>query len=1299
MSNGLILNDDDYYGSTPGYNLPSVDEVKENVTPDNTSIVPIPKQGFTDYGDQMSSSLEPFMSTVDPQFIKKTEKITEDEMINNPSINTALRNYLAVSGAGTLADNFTNEEVWNHFQTRMRNVDSSDVGILNEGLAVARAKQEEYPIYKNAYDIYDKYPGIFSRWKEEGWSSKWDAISGLMEHLANTANPFESPTNYVPGIVLPKLLGRWAVKKQIKDAAFGTALEQGVKQYTKGQILKNIGAVTIADMALAYGLDKYYQETMIKVGKQDEYNQMQGFLSLFEGMIGGGIELALSGQPLTKKKFFNFEGFYTKKVKTDKQKEAIVKKIGLKADALTKFWEESTQKGEKLLGEDEVFASRDFMDFFLFGNDDLKVKGMVQHMVEELDLRYFVDLRNQKGSGQFVAAFSKLLKETLSPQQKGAYTKAMRRVKDRLNEEGTLESEMLFSTVDLDQPDAFDKFIDSMNYKFSDAGKTLQIGKRISTSILSDLDIEKNILAEKLGEEKLLKNLKKRPFSYFQQGWKRGLVSTWSTTALNMGGWTATTGLNVATDTALMLNNLWAMPLNVIGESLDALTGNKSWATVISSKAMTTARNTRKNLGFRLATLLEPNATREAFDKMMLISPESAKSLQQVIVGGVDVRDVNELAKKFGYAEKVTSTKYLNAEEQFKDAISGDGKKIKTKSIQGVPPWWMSTNEAYLKFVQKMGFVTAIDTFTKSQSYLGHIDRLLREKYNKGFREFMAQDEETLKTALTSTDFFNIQAGATESTLKDIFSKSYHSGKGVKFRDAYGFVIDRRLPDPLGWMASRLEEVGDVPLIGTLMPFGKFFNNSVAFTYNSLGGGNINMMAELYRAGMRGKSISSEKVRDFIKSNITGGGLLTTGYIANQMVSDFTGTELEDASFLETMMSGSIKYTLIGACAERDMEKQRLGMSWNMELIDGRPKDITYLFPYSQCAILGRVVNVLRQKNVNPITGEDSTVSDLSPTLVKELGEQLALSQLTRNTSSIFNFDTILKKVVNEDTKSFVEITSNAILAMPTNYISGYTRPLADPIQKLSTYALGEDDQKLVVKDRDSGDRILYNASRYVTNLMRMLGGDGPVEYYMEPKSSMLRTDKEYTSGGWYDILGFKGMGQPTNMERLLNIADMRAWNQEYRSKFPQADKYVRSVIAPYLENAAYHKLKDKEFLAKSPEDKRIVVKAMLNDIKGRIIEEIREGLVLPEIEIRGGEGQSPNMGTRQYLLRLKTISDIAQYDNRTLIEAIQSYNKAVAEGSRLPLNTNTDDMLSMSDFELREILKFAKLVKKKREQ
>ena len=31
---GLLLNDDDFYGITPGYNLPSIDEVEDDITPD-----------------------------------------------------------------------------------------------------------------------------------------------------------------------------------------------------------------------------------------------------------------------------------------------------------------------------------------------------------------------------------------------------------------------------------------------------------------------------------------------------------------------------------------------------------------------------------------------------------------------------------------------------------------------------------------------------------------------------------------------------------------------------------------------------------------------------------------------------------------------------------------------------------------------------------------------------------------------------------------------------------------------------------------------------------------------------------------------------------------------------------------------------------------------------------------------------------------------------------------------------------------------------------------------------------------
>lgn len=103
---------------------------------------------------------------------------------------------------------------------------------------------------------------------------------------------------------------------------------------------------------------------------------------------------------------------------------------------------------------------------------------------------------------------------------------------------------------------------------------------------------------------------------------------------------------------------------------------------------------------------------------MLEIDTEGAKALRHAIIGGVDVRNVEDLAKQFGYVKEV------------------DGK------IVGAPPAWMRVNEDYyLKYAQKLMLVNAIDTFTKSQAYIGNLDRYLRNKYNMGFMEFTRQSD------------------------------------------------------------------------------------------------------------------------------------------------------------------------------------------------------------------------------------------------------------------------------------------------------------------------------------------------------------------------------------------------------------------------------------------------------------------------------------------------------------------------------------------------------------------------------
>lgn len=85
---------------------------------------------------------------------------------------------------------------------------------------------------------------------------------------------------------------------------------------------------------------------------------------------------------------------------------------------------------------------------------------------------------------------------------------------------------------------------------------------------------------------------------------------------------------------------------------------------------------------------------------------------------------------------------------------------------------------------------------------------------------------------LRSDQFLDFSAQATELTLEDILSKSYRNQGGG-----------------LGMVAKVIEDMGNIPILGTLFPFGKFFNNTVAFTYDVAGGGALSSVVDLARAG------------------------------------------------------------------------------------------------------------------------------------------------------------------------------------------------------------------------------------------------------------------------------------------------------------------------------------------------------------------------------------------------------------------------------------------------------------------
>ena len=99
------------------------------------------------------------------------------------------------------------------------------------------------------------------------------------------------------------------------------------------------------------------------------------------------------------------------------------------------------------------------------------------------------------------------------------------------------------------------------------------------------------------------------------------------------------------------------------------------------------------------------------------------------------------------------------------------------------------------------------DTFTKSQMFMNEMDKYLRLK--KGT---------TLKEALLSDEAFDedIIQGALDTTLKSVFAKDYTTTEQ---------------PELVRQMAKLTETISNTPGFGTILPFGRFFNNVLATAY------------------------------------------------------------------------------------------------------------------------------------------------------------------------------------------------------------------------------------------------------------------------------------------------------------------------------------------------------------------------------------------------------------------------------------------------------------------------------------
>ena len=376
---------------------------------------------------------------------------------------------------------------------------------------------------------------------------------------------------------------------------------------------------------------------------------------------------------------------------------------------------------------------------------------------------------------------------------------------------------------------------------------------------------------------------------------------------------------------------------------------------------------------------MDPDMTHAAFKSALLRSTGGLDTLDRTLAGGIDVvQSVDAMSRMGGRAGKV----------------------------QGNLDTWING-------VQHATFVHAQDSFTKSQEYVSQMNKMLRTKFGKDWNEFY-NDPNAMKIMATK-EYKQLELDAVLRTQENIFSKSYKDNS------------------KLGQVAGMIEDARNIPGLGFMIPFGKFFNNTIDF------------------------------------------GIKHTPLL--NIAAKKTG-KYADKSFLELNARGAVAAGLVYGMAHDEDENRRNGLGLYDELVDGVVVSQQYDYPISLFKAASRVA-------AYNMAGEDVPAE-----IITQIGKDFGGGGLTRNlnktTAEFADFGAALlagelKQAGAEGITIVSDITAQAL--------SGFLRPY-QPIDTAIGLATGADQRP---KDVAQGNKFVGNSLRYIdTTTSFLLGQSDP---------------------------------------------------------------------------------------------------------------------------------------------------------------------------------------------------------------
>lgn len=788
-------------------------------------------------------------------------------------------------------------------------------------------------------------------------------------------------------------------KKISRRAALERATRNSVaKKVFNKESMKEIGVLGGFEGAVAAATDYLYQDSLLRTEVQKDYNYLQTGLASVAGIVVLGTISAASkgGTAGLSNGLGGFADPNRIKVKTS-TKGANISSLG---DSIKKYvdelsnnktdpkvppvgkWLNDTAKGKELTDQDtELFIS------MMLGNEDIGMKGLSDILFEQ-NYGWVARTEDDKISNWI----GDIIKDA-DPQDAKKFLKDFSDATGiTMNEGKKLTAEGLANTFKRKMRDSMrvGNAASQLSKKLGKSESKVTVQDYVDEVLTGNLPPPTTKLGDKTAEivgkaggkfGKAAGHVIEKELPDFQNNLIRLMVANLSTTALNVGGYAGATTLTSASQIARA-----------------ALIGGRAGLTLVYNPTRARqlgleSKGIFANQLVKLRNTLDVNTSYDKFLEYVQQRPKATKELSRVLPGGVE--DVKKLT----------------------DGLDLDRSIFSLRSEQGVDA------------IQKLNLVQAQDSYTKSIEFVSQLDSALRLPKEKGgfgmsWNEFFARED--YRQMMGSKQFVQAEAKAVDETLKAIFSKSY-KGKG-----------------PIGEVAGLIEDFRNIPGIGILVPFGRFFNNTVAF------------------------AAENTAVLPLMSKAMGKGGTRTTGDI---------------------IARGAVTGTLISILAEREQEFIDLGLSWSEELDDnGAVIDEKYEFPYGILKAAARVVALHWR-------GEE-----VPEELSAQIGDQF-IGQLTRQLGDAGEgVDGLLTALISSEGQGVAISLKGIGSAVGSQAISAGTR-FIDPINQAVGLMRKEE---FMVPDRKQNAKFMNDSFRYMDQIIGSTIGDMAPEKF-SPVEGRLR--------------------------------------------------------------------------------------------------------------------------------------------------------------------------------------------------